>query len=440
MASNSGWEDVPVDQAWEDVPVQVPRQSQGKMGFRPKVDNPAGYLGGASRALDVGGGLVRTGLAGVADIPNMLSGGTPRVGPESVALALQGKAPTTSEYLGKFGMEDGITRGLLGFAGDVVTDPLALLNQAKPVGALAEKAGKGIYKSGFKKIDERLAEKGKKAISDIALERGLTGTTKKIKEGLQKYSDELLSKRGEIYKAADEAGIHVNLDNVVKEADEVIAQMRLDPGLADQADDLASFVDKYRDLKQAPLSHASDMKSNLYDALPQSAWSPYGMKGGANKVRKSLSKGFREGIEDSAELGLGRGDEIKNINTNLSSILESRKPVDMQIRRGETSNLLTSMDAMTGGGVAALANPIAAAGTLGAKKLADLSKTTWARTNLGMGLIKAAEKGLLDAPAQRGLINLLREDEEMMAPIPEERKPRSPYEPLYPRIRPLGES
>jgi hypothetical protein len=434
MASNNGWEDVEL--GWEDVPVSGPRQSQGKMGFRPKVDNPSGFLGGVSRALDATGGLVRTGLAGVADIPNMLSGGTPRVGPESVALALQGKAPTTDEYLGRFGVPEGLPRGLIGFAGDIATDPLGY--GPKVISGLAEDAGKSIYKSGFKKIDERLAEKGKKAISDIALERGLTGTTKSIKEGLKTYSDDLLKQRDAIYAMADQAGVKVNVDDVVKEADTVIAKMRQDPGLADQADDLAAFVDKYRALKEAPLSHASDMKSNLYDALPQSAWSPYGMKGGANDVRKSLSRGFKEGIENAGEK-ISKGQEIKEINSNLSSIMESRRPIDIQIRRGETPNLVTSVDALAAGTVGALANPVAAAGTIGAKKLADLSKTTWARTNLGMGLLKAGEKGLLDAPVQRGLINLLREDE-MMTPIPEERVPRSPYDPIYPRVRPLGDN
>jgi hypothetical protein len=435
MASNNGWEDVEL--GWEDVPVSGPRQSQGKMGFRPKVDNPSGFLGGVSRAIDATGGLVRTGLAGAADIPNMLSGGTPRVGPESVALALQGKAPTTDEYLGRFGVPEGLPRGLIGFAGDIATDPLGY--GPKVVSGLAEDAGKSIYKSGFKKIDERLAEKGKKAISDVALENKLTGTTKKIKEGLEGVSRKLLTQRDEIYKAVEAAGDTVDLNKAVSHADEVIAKMRKDPGLADQADDLAEFVDKYRNRGSATLSDASEFKTNLYDALPQSAWGPFGVKTGGKTIKKAISKGLREGIEETAEKSVGRGDEVARINKDLSSIMEARKPIDIQIRRGETPNLVTSVDALAAGTVGALANPVAAAGTVGAKKLADLSKTTWLRTNLGKGLIDAGKTGLLDAPAQRGLIDLLRE-EEMMTPIPEERVPRSPYEPVFPRVRPLGDN
>ena len=103
-------------------------------GKTPSVANDigdmAGYAwqglksagGGALDALDYVGGVSRTALGSLGNLT-----GKDIVSKQDFIDAinpLDGKqAPSTSDMLGKSGMEDGFTRGALGFAGDILLDP-----------------------------------------------------------------------------------------------------------------------------------------------------------------------------------------------------------------------------------------------------------------------------------------------------------------------------
>jgi hypothetical protein len=217
-------------------------------------------VGLAGKILDYGGGWVGVGATKASDA--LLDTNLSK--PGDAERALMGEAPSTSEYLERGGAPElgsvkipltqkKITgRDVLGFAGDVVRDPLTLgggavaklsrslakkgekstavevLDRAlNPVGRGAEEGGKGIYQSGFKKIDERLREEGLGPLSKVAWDNGrMTGTTASLKDQLLSLKDSLLGKRDQLYKKVDEAGARVDPGNSAIPAYEYINKMQ----------------------------------------------------------------------------------------------------------------------------------------------------------------------------------------------------------------------
>jgi len=182
--------------------------------------------------------------------------------------------------------------------------------------------------------------------------------------------------------------------------------MRADPGLKPMADSLQETLDRYKAGGKVDIGTLSDWKTNLYNALPQAAYDANGrLSAPAKQFQKALASDFREAIVDAgnkAEKGLG--DKIDSINDKWGSLIQADKPMTMQIRRGNTPNLITPVDAMlTGVGTMATHNPIETLGLLAAKKAADASKTTFARTTAGKGLLDVGKSGLLDSAIRQEL-------------------------------------
>lgn len=366
------------------------------------------------RALDVPAGLTRAGLAGIGG----LIAGKTIVKPEDITAAAVGKGPSSSEYMERAGVPEmgrlgPVTgRGALGFATDVATDPLGLVAKSakeagllskefRPVGELTNEAGKSTYKSGFKKIDERLAEKGKTPFSDILLSEGApTGTTKAISEKAGDIAERVSKERAGLYDKANQTSGPVTLSGITfPKAEQRIAKLRQSRFSSDKA--LADDLEKtMTELKSSPasLENLSSIKSDLYDKLPESAFSGGQVRGDAKKFNKDLASDIRQTIIDQGNKSEpGLGSNIDNLNDKWSSLITAEKPTAMQIRRGETPNFGTSIDAMLLGTGHGAALPI--------KKAADLAKTTYARTNLGKGLMDLGETQVPDAIARRGLIN-----------------------------------
>lgn len=378
----------------------------------PSQEDKAKALQGMGQVLDWPGGLVRTGLASVG---GLMQGKTNVVTEKDVGDALHGQAPKSSEYMNRLGVPEGPSanipwvgpvsaRDVWGFAADVATDPMTALAKGykglkvNPVGEAAEATGKYTYGAGFKKIDERLAEKGKPLLSDLLLEEGApTGTTKQIAEKTKAMSGDLAKQRGTLYNQATEKGVTVDLGFPLKNAESTLAKMGKDPGLRDMADNLSEKLAAYKKEGKVPISDLSDWKSNIYNMLPDSAYGPNGVvKGPAKEFQKDLAKDFRQAIIDAgnkAEDGLG--DKIDRVNEKWSTLIGSEKPTQMQIRRGETPNLVTSVDAILSG------HP----GLLATKKAADAAKTTYLRTKLGKGLMNAGANGSAQGLVNRGLID-----------------------------------
>lgn len=367
----------------------------------------------AGQLADYGGGLVRTTLAAPANLVTK----KPVVGMNDVVNALGGQAPRSKEYMSRMGVPEGpkvpewvpgvggtSARDAAGFVGDVATDPLTVgaMVERKLLGPLsegAELAGKSTYKSGLKKIDERLIEKGKTPFSDIMLENGApVGTTKTIAKKADELAADLATQRKGLYDQATQKGVTVDLGYPLEKTEALLAKMRDNPGLTDVADALEAKMLAYKKAGKVPIDKLSDWKSQFYDALPSSAFGPDGrVNGPAKQFMEAMSSDFRNLIEQAgnkAEKGLG--DKIADVNDRWSSLIEARKPLDMQIRRGVTKNAISPLDA----GLMVFHPGIEAA-----KKAAEIGNLTAARTAAGKGLMNAGKSGLLDAVARQGLIN-----------------------------------
>ncbi len=422
MAESKPWEKYKSEGA-------KPWEKYGSASVSAEKPQEAGLLGKsldvAARVLDYPGGLIRTGGAAAW---GALQGENP-VTREDVSQMVRGKAPTSAEYFERLGVEPGpssyipgvgevSTRDVLGFGMDVATDPLTLVSKGiralRPAETALESGGRSMYKSGLKKVDERLAEKNVKPVSDILLEEGKAGTTQKLSQEAAKLGQKFAKQREELYRVANEKGVVIDTSEIVKNAQAQIANLRKDPGLRPMADRLDDLVKRYQSEGFIDITTASDWKSNLTNALPESAFDPNGkLKGPAAQVEKALAQDFRKAIIDAgnkAEPGLGN--KIDDINQKWSSVLEARKPFRMQVRREITPNALTSVDAMLGGTTYAYTDdPETALAVLLGKKALDVSKTTRFRTQGGKGLMSVGRSGLIDPALRRGLINSQRENE-----------------------------
>lgn len=379
-----------------------------------------------TRALDYPGGFMRAGLANVA---GLVSGRGSVVKPEDLKAAAKGQGPNSAEYLERLGVSEGPSvelplvgktslRDAEGLALDIATDPLTAISKGvkairpglaklvRPLSEGAESAGKAAYKSGLKKVDEKLLEKGAKPVSELLLKEGKTGTTAKLAKDAEAIGKTAKADRAALYEQASKVGATVDMTKVLEKSTEAVAKMKADPGLRPTAEKLEELLNRYKEAGAIDLATASDWKTNLYNALPESAYDAHGkVKGPAAKVQKQLAEDFRKAIVsagNAAEAGLG--DKIDKLNETMQTTLTAKKPMAMQVRRAGTPNLVTSVDAMLAAGGGALTDPTTAVGLLAAKKAADAAKTTYVRTKGGKLLIDAGKSGLLDAVARRGLI------------------------------------
>lgn len=383
------------------------------------------------RGLDYLGGINRAGLVTLGDIKAMKHDPSHKftVTGEDVGNIVQGHAPTSSEYLRRAGVSEGPSADLPllgntslrdgeGLALDIATDPLMALTAAargiprlgkalNPIGSMAESAGTKVYKSGLKKVDEKLVERGAKPVSDLLLEEGKSGTTKTLAKESRELGKKALAERTELYAKAEKLGATVDMSTALTKAEAAVTKMRSNPGLAPAAEKLLALIDSYKKAGKVTLATASEWKTAMFEALPEAAFNQHGkVKGAAQKVEKALAQDFKTAIVDagnSAEKGLG--DEIHALNEKMQTTLGAEKPFKMQVARGNTTNAVTPVDAMLGTFSGLLSHDARmAAGAVALKKAADLSKTTYVRTKAGMGLLKAGKSGNLDTLARRGLI------------------------------------
>lgn len=414
-------------------PVAVPPQEQERPGmirqgianFMKAHPNVAEVASDAGRVFDYPGGLMRTGLASYA---GLLSGQAGKINDDDVMKALKGQAPSSSEYLKRLGVSPGseilnnsITgkvtgRDLEGFGLDVATDPLTLLGKAgkipTPVGDAVETAGKNTYKSGFKKIDEGLIEKGGKPLSDVLLENGApTGTTKQIAGKVGELSNEARAKRAALYQEATDKGVTVDLSHPLPKTEELVQGLLQDkrPSVQALGKDLAEHLQsEYKNNGKVDLGTLSDWKTDAYNSLPESVFRGGRPLPAATKFNAAIGSDFKNAIEQGGDVARpGMGKEIGAINEDWGAMLGSKKSMAAQIRRGNTTNAVTPVDAI----LTAL-HP----GVEVAKKGADISKTTWARTKAGKGLMNLGESGVVDPVARQGVEGLIDQQQEPFDP------------------------
>lgn len=320
-------------------------------------------------------------------IQNLIKKALPYVAPVSKVLSYPLQWGDRAEDLGVPGLQNGphipwtnnkkvTLKQMANLAGNTVGAELL----ARGVGV----AGEGIYDSAFKKIDEKMLEKGKTPFSTVMKENGMpAGSMKKI----DKVADELrttkTAERAADYQTAADKGVTVDPDYPSPEAEAVIARMRRDPNLREQADALEEHLNNYRKEGKVPLDQMSEWKSNLANSLPKSAYDPKGKVGPwGEQYKKALASDYRNAIVEGGDVAeAGMGQRIDKTNDELGTLIESQKPAAKQISRENTTNNISSIDAP-------LLYLKLKAGLL--KKAADMAKLTSVRTHAGKGMMSVA--------------------------------------------------
>lgn len=387
------------------------------------------YLG---RGLDYAGGLARTGLAAYASTPQPMPAETemeyqerladaPKnvVTKEDVKKALKGEAPAAAEYMRRMGVPEGgsldlpglgkvTTRGAAGLATEVVTDPLTVISKlAKTVpyigklinsaGLATEAFGEAVYKSAFKSVDDQLVKKGKKPISDALIEGGApTGSQASVAQKVHDMSDTMGKMRQAMYNKASELGVSIDTSYPLKRAEALLSNMRKDPGLRPSAEALEELLNRYKSSGKVTIDQLSEWKSNLYDALPATAFDGFGkLKNQAKAFKAALAHDFKDaivGAGNKAEKGLGDG--INAINEKWGTLINAMKPME-KVPQGNNKFGMMIDGALLGGvGVKGLA----------AKKAFDMATSTQARTLVGKALMEAGKNGISDAVARKAII------------------------------------
>lgn len=162
------------------------------------------------------------------------------------------------------------------------------------------------------------------------------------------------------------------------------------------------------------VSEASDLKTRFYDSLPDSAFNQQGkLKGDAKRVNRAMASGIKNELEAAANaVDPGLGNQIADINADWGSIIGSQKPLANEVRKANTKNAVSSVDAGMAG--YALTHPVTGLPILVSKKLGDAAKTSSVRTGSGLALDRLGDSRILDPLTRQMLIDQNRSPWEQM--------------------------
>jgi hypothetical protein len=338
--------------------------------------------------------------------------------PNAYAPHGKGQYPWSLE---KGGMLDPSALGVAGLIGDIATDPMTYvapgvgakiggkvgmnptLSEAltRPISLGAEKTGEKLYKSGLKNIDSRVVEKGGNAPSQYMLDQGMFGGTKSLADQMDARLAELGNQRQGMYKTMEDKGITIDPKAASQEAYNVVNKLKENPYMAPKAQD---YMD-YLGLAQEPMApaKASQVKTELYDSLPASAYDPNGkLTNVGQKVNRALGSGYKTELEKGAELAQpGMGPALSDTNEEMGAYLAAKKPTQSEIAKEARKNMITQVDAMlAGAGI-----PEA----LSLKQVAKIANATGPRTTVGFGLNRLG-KDLPEGAWRNILLSPMRDD------------------------------
>lgn len=387
------------EEAYEALPA-VAEEPSSEPGIGMKALDVTG------RVLDYAGGFSRAGLAEVAGIA---TGNPNLVTEEDLKAAVKGKGPDSAEYLRRLGVPEGgsidtplgkvTIRGASGFALDIATDPLTALTKlvkkapylAKIVnapGAASEALGEAVYKSAL--------PKGAKIAGDVLIESGAPmGGTAKIAQKVKDLSETMAKTRQGLYDKANQLGVSIDSAFPLKRAEAVLTEMRKDPGLAPAVQELEQLLGRYKGAGKVPVDVVSEWKTNLYDALPATAFNGAKLKGKSKMFKRALAADFREAIVQAgnkAEPGLG--DAINVLNDKWGTLLSATHPLE-KATQASGGRLGTMIDGavLAGGGVKGVA----------LKKSYDIATSPFAKTVVGRALMEAGKHDLVNRVSRQML-------------------------------------
>ena len=413
-----------------------------------------------ARALDYVGGVAR---AGVATDPRValpmalaqLAQGKVPVSPqEDIEKALVGKAPTTAQFLERSGVPEGpslsdavasskyspysdpgkgliekggmldpTARGLMGFVGDMALDPSTYITGgvsaakgpiaktvtaiSKPLSTVMTPVGKGVFRSGMKRVDQFVGDRGKKAVSDTLIKYGVGGSKKRIADKSTELANDLFNQRQGLLQQADKLGGNVDFTKEIisfmEKTKKAVADTK-SPALLKAAKSILETAKDYARVGNVPLTMASQLKSELYQALPESTWNMMSKNPKTKQLLADMAKQIKGAIETSVEKTTGQGKVLKELNTDLGGLLTARKALAKDATQELNTPLISAVD-----GILAGINPVA----LATKKVAEATKRGGMRTTVGskmMGMQSKREM-VTDPALRRGLINLLKGEE-----------------------------
>jgi hypothetical protein len=386
--------------------------------------------------------------------------------------ALTGQAPGGGELLGRAGVPEGpsVELGPVKFSARDVAGltleagaelPLALLSASGKLGSVAkralapisgavEKGGKNLYRSGFKNLDMIAKAYGKKPVSDVAIELGwVRGSSDQIWDQLSQGARRLGDERVKLGELADQGGARVSPSAVTAPARKEVATLRhagkiteeeagaLKSWISDQTmdqrklaqtkiatvgplpdvfdPDLMQYVARKEPVtKDIPIHQAIGWKEAVGADVGPEAYRMARSTESGKKVEKALHYGLRREIAQQADkVKPGLGEAINDVNENVSSLLTVRGALEQMAKSEVKRNTGTPVDAMILGGTAAISgSPLLGLGALGLKKVADIAKTSAARTKGGYWMKQIGRSGAPDIAARRGLSVYGRKDEE----------------------------
>lgn len=387
--------------------------------------------------------------------------GVPQLGQLSDAIP-SAYSETGDEWLKlkKGGLLDPTGRGTLGLGIDLGSDPLsygsalarpAIMAAVKtgekipmwakalsPVESAGASLGKWTFTKGLKRADA-IAEEAGTALkpSNVLFENGITGSNKQIAKKSVQLANKLGKERDAFINQAVAAGIKPDMVRAMKSARDLAEQMVAsgDPEVVKIAQKYLKNIGTYEQLQgkaasvvKVPLevpevdpltltmktkeevivpevidktaSNLQKFKESLYRAI---GTRNYRKKLGApvndagTQIKKEQARGLKDEVELMVDQASGSGEALRNKNAEIAALLASGGTLEKEAMKDLNKNLLTSVDPI----VAAIGGAPAVA----AKKIADLSKTTWARTKGGKLIYDIANTPGLDPIVRESLIN-----------------------------------
>lgn len=360
------WEKHGVKQALK--PWEKHNQESDEPGVGSKI------LDGTLRALDYTAGLGRVSAAGLTDLVSLGSADMTR--PDDVLSALKGNAPSADEYLGRAGMEEGLGRTALGFAGDVALDPATYLTGGVGAAAKLGKLGKALTLAddvtamglkglgkGARKLTGKPVGFVKKKMGDVGIKVGSTmsGLNESALKSFMKDPDKAMNihnmggsvyaneKIGNLWSRVQkakkkmgtmiteeirESGKMVDISNVKNKLDKNITDLydqgNLLPSEIKYLDDLKGLKDELF-TSQNPISGEITDIGNLVDA------------GEASRIKDAIS-----GIQDitKAPEMMGKAIDKRKLSTvrglgaEMSNSIDQAIPSGSAIKKGY-SDILT---------------------------------------------------------------------------------------------------
>ena len=358
-----------------------------------KKVTPEGGMGMGEAALDVGmrgldyaGGLVRTPVVG---------GVTGQLKADDIYRALQGQAPSTSEFaeragvpeggslsdvipgmysetggglpLQKGGWADPTLRGTGGMGVDVALDPLTYMSLGmapalKGAGAVAkagraaqgastmlgrgmDKLGKMSYKAGLKKVDEYAAKYNKDGIiapSEVLNKHQISGSAKNVERQADDVMSDLKIDYDRIVDEAAERGAEVDIRNALADAqaevDKVLKAEKPDPALVPTARAAQKQLNKYYRLGARPelvSETASSVGAKPYYEYAKQSFDPSTLTEGG--------KGLVPSAQANRRFLGGRISGMKDVNVEREILQTAQRPVNVKEATGFKESLYGGM-------------------------------------------------------------------------------------------------